>query len=246
MHTDEVKKQIEELESLRAATRRWRIASVLAIILIVVVSVAKMIGGVTDLVREGPPQQEFMAELERGLKQEVVPTLEKIAAQTVNEIKPAIDLELKRLNDRVPDVVTALKQELEALASNLPKRGEKILESSFGSMIRKREDKIRKLYPGVTEEKVAALVLNLIAETNDQIEHVVGSLFSQHIRALNAVLDNVAQIQRTEVVDAAAEFPTWEMTSLMFDLLHEEFKGLDTTADPAATKRELRKKEPKK
>lgn len=245
MNPDEIKKQIEELESLRSQTGRWRIGSVLAILVIMVVCVAKMIGAVTDLAREGPKQKEFMAEMERGLKSDVVPTLEKIAAQTVNEIKPAIDLELKRLNDRVPDVAAALHKELEALSTNLPKRGEKILEASFGAVIKKREDKIRKLYPGITEDKIATLVTTLTAEANDQIDHIVTGLFAPHILALTHVTENVAHIQKTEKVDGTAEFPTWEMASLVFDLLHEEFKGLDTTPE-AASKRELKKKEPKK
>lgn len=247
MHPDDVKRQIEELESLRSQTRRWRLGSVLAIITIVVVCVWKIVGGVADLVREGPGQQEFMADLQKGLKTEVVPAVEKIVAQTVNEIKPAIDLELKRLNDRVPDIAAALKKEVEALTANLPKRAEKILDGSFGSMIRKREEKIRKMYPGVTEDKIATLVTSLTGEANEQIEHIVDSLFTPHLRALNSITENIAHIQKTEAVDAAAEFPTWEMASLLFDLLHEEFKGIDTGTEPVTPpRREPKKKEPKK
>lgn len=245
MNPEEVRKQIEELDSLRAQTSRWRTCSVLAILVIVGVCVTKMIGAVTDLAREGPQQKEFLSELERGLKTDVVPALEKIGVRTVNEIKPAIDLELKRLNDRVPDVAAALHKEIEILSTNLPKRGEKILESSFGAIIKKREEKIRKLYPGVTEEKIASLVATLTAEANDQIDHVVTGLFAPHILALTHITENVAHIQKTEQVSAPAEFHTWEMAALVFDLLHEEFKGLETAPEPAS-KREPKKKEPKK
>jgi hypothetical protein len=248
MNAEEVQKQVQELESLRSQTRKWRTGSVLAIIAIVGFCVWRMIDGVAGLAQAGPRQDAFLGDVTSSLKKDVLPSVQKTATQAFYDIKPAVEREIQKLNDRAPDIAAALKKEVEILTHNLPNHGQKILDSTFGAMIKKREDKIRKMYPGVTEEKVATLVHNLVAEAHDQIEHVGDKLFAEHVLSLNNILDYVATIQKTEKVEDGAEFPKWEMASLIIDMLHQEFKDLgseeEPTTGPAATPR--KKKEPKK
>ncbi len=242
MSPAEVQKNIQELESLQSRLRRWRVGATLAIIAIVVVCVWRLIDGVNGLVSAGPRQEVFLGDLTAGLKSNVAPEVQKIATQAFYDIKPAVEREMRKLNDRAPDVAAVLKRETEALVHNLPVRGGRVLDASFGGMLRKREAKIRKMYPDVTEEKVASLVVNLVAETHDQMSNVTDTLFAQHIVALNGILEQVSEIQRTEKVNSQEEFPTWEMASLAIDLLHDEFKDLaDSGEEPhVPPKRESR------
>jgi len=249
MNADEVQKQVQELESLRSQTRVWRTGSVLAIILIVVICVWRLIDGVTGLASPGPRQEAFLGDVTSSLKTNVVPGIQKIATQAIYDIKPLVEREIQKLNDRAPDIAAALKKEIELLTHNLPNRGEKVLDQTFGVMLKKREEKIRKLNPTVTEDRVASLVHNLVAEAHDQIEHVSDRLFAPHILSLNNILENVTEIQRTEKIDATEEFPKWEMASLIIDLLHDEFKELSSVEEPstaAVPAKEPKKKQPKK
>jgi len=249
MSPDEVQKQVQELESVRSQTRLWRAGSVLAIIVIVAACVGRLIDGVTGLASPGPRQDAFLGDVTASFKTNVVPGLQKIATQAIYDIKPMVELEIQKLNERAPDIAATLKKEIDLLTHNLPNRGEKVLDSTFGAMLKKREDKIRKMYPTVTPENVASLVHNLVAETHDQVEHVSDRLFAPHILSLNNILENVSEIQRTEKFDASEDFPKWEMASLIIDLLQQEFKDLsDLDEKDPSTKspKEPKKKEAKK
>ena len=228
MNPDDVRRQTEELESLRSQTNRWRIGTALAIIVIGGVAVGTILKGVFGLVQEGPNQKIFMGEVQTHLKKEVLPSLEVIAGQTVKEIKPRIESELKKLNERSPELAEALHKELLALSGNLPVRGEKVLNATFGAMLKKRESDIRKMYPGVTEEQVAALVANLVTAGQEQIQTITETLFSPHLKALNVIVANIDVIKESEKIDAADEGPTWDTALLIFDILRDDFKEFDT------------------
>lgn len=227
MNSDEVKKQTEELESLRSQTNRWRIGTALAIILIAFVAVGTIVHGVLGLVQKGPNQEAFMGDVQSHLKKEVLPSLEVIAGQTVKEIKPRIETELKKMNERSPELAEALHKELLTLSGNLPIRGEKVLNATFGAMLKKREADIRKTYPGVTEEQVAALVANLVNAGHEQIAAVTESLFNPHLKALNVIVANIDIIKQSETIDPADEGPTWDTALLIFDILRDDFKEFD-------------------
>lgn len=243
MNSEEVKRQTEELEALKSQTNRWRIGTALAIILIAFVAVGSIIKGVFGLVQEGPDQKIFVDEVQTHLKKEVLPSLEVIAGQTVKEIKPRIETELKKLNERSPELAEALRKELLALSGNLPIRGEKVLNATFGAMLKKREADIRKTYPGVTEEQVAALVANLVTAGHEQITSVTETLFSPHLKALNVIVANIDIIKQSETIDPADEGPTWDTALLIFDILRDDFKEFDT--DNKVSGKAIKKKGPK-
>ena len=172
MTTEEVASQIKELDSLRSQLRLWRTVIPLATIAIVSYGVFALYRSAENLVVEGPPREEFIAAFTDGLKREVQPTVEKVAQQTFSETKRAVEKELSRLNDRTPEMAGALKKEVETLIHNIPRRGEKVLQASFGTMLRKREADIRKTYPDVTEQKVASLVLGLTDMAHQRLDHL--------------------------------------------------------------------------
>jgi len=233
MTPEEVSAQIKELESLRARLRLWRTVIPLATIAIVCYGVFSIYRAAEDLVAEGPPREEFVAAFTDGLKREVQPTVEKVAQQTFSETRRAVEQELARLNDRTPEMAGALKREVEALIHNIPRRGEKVLQTSFGTMLKKREADIRKTYPDVTEQRVATLVLGLTDLAQQRFEHVTHQLFSPHLESLSGIMDDVALIQKTEAIGPREDLASWDMALVVFDLIRDEFADLHVTeADP--------------
>ncbi len=234
MTPEEVSAQVRELESLRSQLRLWRTAIPLITIAIVTHGVVTIYRAAVDLVADGPPREEFVSAYTDGLNREVRPTVEKIAQQTFSLTRDAVRKELTRLNDRTPEMAAALKKEIEALIHNIPRRGEKALQASFGAMLKKREADIRKMYPDVTEQKVASLVLGLTDVSQQRLDRVMQQLFSPHLEALSGIMDDVAHIQRTETVAAQEDLASWDMALMVFDLIRDEFADLHVTeASPA-------------
>ncbi len=226
MSPEEVSNQVRELESLRAQLRLWRMAIPLITVGVVTFGVFSLYRSAESLVSEGPPREEFIAAFTDGLKREVQPTVEKVAQQTFSETKRAVEKEMLRLNERTPEMAGALKKEIETLIQNVPRRGEKVLQASFGAMLKKREADIHKQYPDVTEQKVASLVLGLTDLTQQRLDHVTHQLFSPHLESLGNILEDVGQIQRTEQAGAREDLASWDMALLVFDLIRDEFGEL--------------------
>ncbi len=234
MNPAEVSAQVQELESLRSQLRLWRTAIPLVTVSVVAYGVFTIYDSAASLVVEGPPREEFVAAFTDGLNKEVRPIVEKVAQQTFTQTRDAVNKELARLNDRTPEMAGALKKEVELLVNNIPRRGEKVLQASFGVMLKKREADIRKLYPEATEQRVATLLLGLTDLTQQRLDHVTHQLFSPHLEALSGIMEDIAHIQRTEVVGAREDLASADMALLVFDLIREEFAVLHVEeSDPA-------------
>ncbi len=234
MTPEEVSTQVRELEGLRAQLRLWRVAIPLITVGVIVYGVVTLYQTAAGLVVEGPPREEFVAAFTDGLNKEVRPTVEKVAQQTFTETRAAVNKELLRLNDRTPELAAALKKEIEALIHNIPQRGEKVLQGSFGAMLKKREADIRKQYPDVTEARVAALLVELTGLAEQRVDHVTHHLFEPHLVSLTGIMEDVAHIQRTEPA-TGGDLASWDMALLVFDLIRDEFDELHVKeTNPAA------------
>lgn len=234
MPPEEVAHQIRELEALRSQLRLWRIVVPLVTVGVIAYGVFTIYRSAASLVAEGPPREEFVAAFTDGLNKDVRPVVEKVAQQTFTETREAVNKELARLNDRTPEMAAALKKEVESLIHNIPRRGEKVLQGTFGAMLKKREADIRRQYPDVTEQKVATLVLSLTDLAHQRLDHVTDQLFAPHLQSLSGIMDDVAHIQRTESVTGREDMASWDMALLVFDLIRDEFSDLRVTeSDPA-------------
>lgn len=226
MSPEEVANQVRELESARAQLRLWRTVIPLVVVSVIAYGVYTIYSSAADLVVEGPPREEFVAALTDGMNKEVRPVVEKVAQQTFSDTREAVNKELARLNDRTPELAGALKKEIESLMHNIPRRGEKVLQASFGVMLKKREADIRKQYPDVNEQKVATLMLQLTELTHQRLDHVTHHLFSPHLESLSNIMDDVTHIQRTETIGPKEDLASWDMALIVFDLIRDEFADL--------------------
>lgn len=226
MTPEEVSNQVRELEAARSQLRLWRRAIPLVVVSVISYGVFTIYRSAECLIGEGPKREEFVAAFTGGLNTEVRPVVEKVVQQTFSETRDAVTKEIDRLNDRMPEMSGAVKKEVEALMNNIPKRGEAVLQASFGTMLKKREADIRKQYPDVTEQKVATLMLQLAELSHQSLDRVTHQLFSPHLESLSNIIDDVAHIQRTEVVDPTEELASLDMGLLVFDIIRAEFDDL--------------------
>lgn len=236
MQANEVKREIQELESLRSQMRWWRLGTLLVLVVIVVACIATINGAVQGLTKPGPVQDQFVADVSTRLQTTVVPKVQTIAAQTVAQLQPKVEDELAKLNDRVPELAEVSMKELELLEKNLPARGEKVLNATFGEMLKKREPKIREMFPEVTEDKVQTLVANLTEEGQNRIVLAHDRMFSPHLASMNNIFEHMLKIQGSEKISPNADQTNWEMAVLVVDIFHDDLKSLQaqSQAKPAA------------
>lgn len=226
MNGSEVKNQIDELEKIRAQSRLWRTLTVLALLAIVVIGVGSIVSAVRGLFSPGATQEEFAGALSSNLQRDVVPQVQSIAQQAIAEIRPQVESELSKLNDRVPELTEASMKQFELLQKNVPDQAEKVLEETLGAALIKKEPKIRAMFPEVTEAKIETAVHNVSLEATERIMHAHDSLFAAHMTALNNIIGNLDKIQRSERVNPKDEKADWEMGMAIFDLVHDELKNL--------------------
>lgn len=222
--TDEIQRQITELTALRKSTRRWQLATTLLIVVILCAGIGSILNSVMGLAKAGPVQDKFVAELQSGLKKQVVPELDRLVKSSLSDVKRDVEVELKKVNERSPELVKALNKELEILQHGLPQRGEKIMEATLGRELKSREGKIKGMFPGVKEEDVASLVNNLVSESHSSMENLSKTLFGRHLQALTTISANLDIIKRTEKINPDEDLANWETALSIMDLMRDEIK----------------------
>ena len=157
MTGDEVKKKISELEALRSQARLWRIGATCAIVLIVVLCVGSLVNSVHNLfpARAGPGSvhQHTDHGSETGRSAERADSLPPRRSPTAS----------RRWRRPLPSSMAASRNSRALRSSswnllqhNLPERGDKVLNATYGVMLKKHEAKIKTLFPEATDENVAA------------------------------------------------------------------------------------------
>jgi hypothetical protein len=233
--TDEIQRQITELKQLRASARRWQIGTTLLIVVILCAGIGSILIAINGLAQPGPVQDQFMAELQGGLKKQVVPELDRIAKSTLNDIKRDVEKELKKVNERSPELMQAFNKELAKLQHGLPQRGEKVLEDTLGKELKAREVKIKAMFPTVKEEQVSTMVNNLVNESHSSMEHLSKTVFGRHLQSLTKITDDLDTIKKTERLNPQDDIANWETALGVLDLLREDMKALDSSDKPATT-----------
>jgi len=238
MTSEEIKKKIREHESVQKQIKLWRWGTSAAVVLITVGCVTSLVSQVRDLFQPGPAQQQFASTLTDSLRRDVLPQVTDMAKQALTDSKPAVQAAFTRLNDRVPELTSTSLKQFDILQKELPERGDKALQSSYGAMLQRQEPKIKAMYPDVTDASVQALVTNMTQEGQNQIVSANDTLFSKHIAALNSIESDLTKIQATEPVTADQDKANWEMGLLVVDNFRSDLQGLQKQSDntPASLK----------
>lgn len=226
IQTQDVAQQIRLLKQMRRESALWRYGSLAVITLTVIYSVATLRNSAYALIQPGPGQTEFTTKLTEGLQKDVFPNVQQIATQTLTEIRPEVIASFNKLNDRSPEVAQASLEQLNLLQENLPSRSEKILQDTFATELTKREDKIKGMFPDVTEDKMKVLVANLSGAAQKRMPTIADNLIGKHVSAVNGIVTDIATIHDTEKVPAGSETANWEMTLAVVDLLRDDLRDM--------------------
>jgi len=229
MSTEPISQQIQELESLRRQTRRLNFYLTLTLAAIVLVGVGAIINSFYGLTIAGPKQDAFVKHLGGRLQTEVLPMVKRLADPSLKRLKPAVESELKRLDARAPEVADAGIRELNTLGTNLPVRAGIILDQTVGQELRKRDTRLHKMFPGVTDQQIVTLLDNVHLEAQDQLLKTGEKLFSPHLNSIQAILADLEKIEKTEAVDPKQEVNPWQVAFLFMDVFTQEFKDLAVT-----------------
>ncbi len=237
MSTDAINQQIQELERLRRQIRRSNLATVFALALIVIVGVGAIVNSLYGLTHSGPKQDQFLVHFGGQLQTNVLPVAQRFAEASVRRLRPVLETELRGLDDRAPQLAEVALTELSKLSTNLPTRAGRVLENTVGKALQEREARLRRLYPGVSEQHIASLMENLHAEAQAQLTRTGEKLFKPHVNSIQGILANLDKIESTEPLGPANELDSWQVAFLFLDVFTHEFKdlGFDDTK-PQETK----------
>lgn len=224
MESTTVQANIGELEALHTQTRFWRWGISLALFLTVVICLITLRSAVTGLTNEGKTKEVFVQDLSDRMQKGALPTVEQMGMQAIHEIN--FQAEVQKLNQRTPELTQASMQQVKLFGEDLPKRGQKVLDATFGAALKTRESKIRTLFPEATDGQVAALMTNLTSEAMTQASAINDELFTHHKKAVDSILHDFTTIQNSGGA-TKGEAPTWDMALLAFDIARTNLKSLD-------------------
>ena len=153
----------------------------------------------------------------------------KLADPSIKRLKPAVEAELKRLDARAPEVADAAIRELNTLGTNLPVRAGIVLDQTVGKELQQRDARLRKMFPGVTDQQVVTLLDSIQLEAQDQLLKTGEKLFNPHLNSIQNILADLEKIEKTEAVNTKQEINPWQVAFLFMDVFTQEFKDLAVT-----------------
>lgn len=226
VRSQDVAQQIRLLKQMRREATLWRYGSLAIIALTVIYSISSLRNSALALVQPGPGQTEFTTKLTADLQADVLPNVQQIATQTLTEMRPEVMTSFEKLNDRTPELAQASLEQFDLLQKNLPARSEEVLNETFSTEIKKREGKIREMFPDVTDENIQTLVTNLTETGKKRMPNVADQLVGKHIDAVNGIMNQIVTIQAQENVDSETSAANWEMALAVVDLVRDDLREL--------------------
>jgi hypothetical protein len=224
MAAADVETEIRQIQALRAQTRIWRWGVSLALLVIVVVCLTTLRNAVTNLTNDGAVKDAFVKDLGARLQQNALPAVEQMGMDALHQINYAA--EVKKLNQRTPELAQASMQQLKLFRDEMSQRGQKVLNATFGAALKQHEAKIRSMFPQATDAQIADVMTNLTNEAQIQVADVNEALFAPHKKAVDSIISDFDTIQNMGAKDYRGQEPTWEMALLIFDLARTNLKTL--------------------
>ena len=226
VQTGDVQQQIDALRSMRREAAIWRYGALIVVAGMVLYCILTLRNSALSLVQAGPAQTAFTEKLTKDLQTDVVPNVQGIATRTLTEMRPEVTASFQKLNGRTPEIAEAGMAQLNLLQTNLQSKSEEVLNKTFSEEIKKRESKIKEMFPDATEEKVQALVTNMTAAGEKRIPVIATSLIDRHLNAMEGISTSIETIKAQEKISPQADVATWEMGLAIMDLVRDDLREL--------------------
>ncbi len=229
MNSEEVQKQIQEVEALRKETMIWKIGGILVILAIILFNVFAIVNKGKALAKDGPEQKILKDELMASVTNSLVPTVKSSVTNALGKAMGHLENEKKALQENLPQIQDVFFRELDRMADALPTHATNILEKTFGKHIAERELLIRKLYPSLSEDKLLEIIKQLNDEAEDQLELIANDLLHDQMVSINEIMFNLEKIAKDEDTDLYTDNDApWIFGTLVWEILETEFRD-DTT-----------------
>lgn len=223
MNSEEVQSKIEALEALKKEAGLWKLGGTIAILAIAVTCVLIIIGNVKALAEPGPTQDKFVAKLKDTFETQVKPDLIAAGKEAQGKATTLLKAEVEKLNDRIPEFTEKAQGEVMLLAEGLQNDAEVLLNTTFGAMLEKRQEKIRKMYPDVTDANVTSAISNLQTAVEEELQKITEELFVEHLVVIDGIIRHAIKIGESDTTDLLDKDVPWEMGLLIFEIVREEF-----------------------
>jgi hypothetical protein len=228
-------KEIAELNRIRRQTNWWRWGATLFCLAWVTGCLLSLNNSVQGLFQPGARQQQFVSALSTNVQRDIVPNVQTIATQTLAQTRPDVEAAFGRVNHRVPEIAQASFNELSALQTSVPQKGEKILSDTYAQMIAEKEQKLRDMFPDANEESIKTLTTNLTDIATERAVSANDKLFSRHQTALNNIVTSMEHIRLDEAKKhPSALAPDWEMALAIMDVVRGDLHEMETLAAKSA------------
>lgn len=228
--------RIEELERVRKEIGYWRGGAFGVIGLAVVASAGLLFSDARGLVAQGPTQDRFVAKLQEGLNEHVVPRIKDVASSSLTQMQPIVQAEFQKLNQRVPEVTEASLKQLEELEKSLPEKSEKVVNETLGAAIKNAEPDIRAAFPDIDEESMKRLVENFTQIATSRSSQIGESLLGDHMKAMKRIQYNLGRISATEAQAKGESTDDWQLGLAVFDVLRADIENAKKPAKTVAKK----------
>lgn len=186
------------------------------------------------------PTQKLRTELQSRLDKEIKPAAEQLADTVLTGLRGDAMKQLADITENADDIMWAARDEYYALTNSLPDRVTEAIEETLVKMIRKREDRMREMFPKLTKEKQAAVVSRFSELSEDQGQEIFGTIFADHLNELGdlkAAMDTIYDKEAGAVTGKTSLESTIALLSAVLDIATSEF-GTATPKDkkPEETK----------
>lgn len=222
--------QIQDLRRVRREAAIWRYGALLIVVLTVAWTIISLRNSTKALLTPGPAQDQFASSLSTGLQQDVVPSLQSMAGQTLTEMKPQVMEAFQHVQARAPEVADASARELTTLQSDIASRSEQALDATFTQELKSRESRIREMFPNATDAQMQTFVDNMTAMGAQHITSANDRLLAKHMTAMSSIVTDMTRIQDAEKAHIQGDTAPWEFTMGVFDILHDDLKTLAPTS----------------
>lgn len=224
--SNDIKKDIAEIEALKASAGRLKFRFTLFTVVFVVGCVLSIIFSAKSLAEPGPRHEELMTELKRGMDQTVVPEVRIRASQTVSAIKPVVNEEMEHLKERSDEIAQSFFRELKVMEANLASQTDQILSDTFGAELEAREVAIRKMHPNLTRAKLEFMVNEFYNHFERKVNHLAEDLFTPHMAALGGIVQHIDTIKTSEP-DASSDDVNMDLALLIMNIVNAEFSEIE-------------------
>jgi hypothetical protein len=211
--------------------RKWRIVTLLVVLVASFGFGATLIRGAKALIDPGPTRDVFADRFQQNLTDRILPEIKDQVTQASAEVAPLVMAEIQKIRLQNPQYAAALQEQFNVIKTNVPHRAEVILNNTVGKVVRERESKVRGMYPNLTEDKVKLMVDNLVEEAGTRVIKVVDEACRPQQESMERILVLLDDIHKLEAENVKEARPTLETALVFLDLFQIEIAG--PAASPA-------------